>query len=148
MLARAGIRPPAEVVAGEIKKLPFAFNRVTGKFDPVQYQRFLADQGMTPAEAQAEIGDELAARHFDAALQAGWRLPNLYAALEAVVALENRDVSYFVLGPRAVPTPPAPTDAQLLAFMNEHAAQLRMPETAGFQPGALFRQGAGADRQD
>ncbi len=129
MLTRAGIRPPAEVVADEIKKLPFAFNRVTGKFDPAQYQRFLAEQGMTPAQAQSEIADEMAQRHFDAALQAGWRLPASYAALEALVALENRDITYFVLGPRAVPTPPPPTDAQLMAFMNEHAAQLRTPET-------------------
>ncbi|MEO7026533.1 MAG: SurA N-terminal domain-containing protein, partial [Caulobacteraceae bacterium] len=132
MLKRAGISPAPEVVAGEIKKLPFAFNRVTGKFDEAQFAQFLAQQGLTPREAQEEIADELAQRHFDLALQAGYRLPSTYAALEALVALENRDVSYFLLDPRSAPAPPAPTDAQLLAFMNEHAAQLRLPESRLF----------------
>ncbi|MGI9168619.1 MAG: peptidyl-prolyl cis-trans isomerase, partial [Caulobacteraceae bacterium] len=125
---RAGIVPAPALIDEQIKKLPFAFDRVTGKFSEQQFVRFLAEQGLTPRQAQAELGDELAQRHFTTAVEAGFRAPRAYAALNAVAGLENRDVSYFVLGAGAVPQPAAPSDAQLMAFMKEHAAQLMRPE--------------------
>ncbi|MBA3811946.1 MAG: peptidyl-prolyl cis-trans isomerase [Caulobacteraceae bacterium] len=128
MLARAGVVPAPALVDGEIRKLPFAFDRVTGKFSERQFTQFLANQGLTPRQAQAELGDELALRHFTSAVEAGFRAPRLYAALNAIAGLENRDVSYFALDPHIVPQPPAPTDADLMAFMKEHAAQLTLPE--------------------
>ncbi len=128
MLKRAGIDPAPALVDAEIKKLPFAFDKVTGQFSQAQFTQALAAQGMTPKQAAAEIGDELAERHFGYALEAGYKLPRLYAAINAVAGLESRDVSYFILGIHAVPMPAAPTDAQLMAFMKEHAAQLTLPE--------------------
>lgn len=128
MLERAGVVPDPALVDAEIKKLPFAFDRVTGKFSEQQYTQFLANQGLTPRQAQAELGDELAQRHFTFAVEAGFRAPRIYAALNAIAGLENRDVTYFAIDPHIVPQPAAPTDAQLLAFMKEHAAQLTRPE--------------------
>ncbi|MEO8927158.1 MAG: peptidyl-prolyl cis-trans isomerase [Caulobacteraceae bacterium] len=128
MLSRAGIVPAPALIGEEIKKLPFAFDKVTGKFSEQQFTQFLAQQGLTPRQAEAEIGDELAQRHFTTAVEAGFRAPRIYAAMNAVTGLELRDVSYFTLGAGAVPQPPAPTDAQLQAFMQEHAAQLMRPE--------------------
>jgi peptidyl-prolyl cis-trans isomerase D len=128
MLTRAGIVPAPTLVGEEIKKLPFAFDKVTGKFSEQQFTQFLANQGLTPRQAEAELGDELALRHFGAALEAGFRTPRIYAALDTVTGLENRDISYFTLDPKSVPQPAAPTDTDLLAFMKEHAAQLTRPE--------------------
>ena len=128
MLTRAGVVPAPALVGAEIKKFPFAFDKVTGKFSEQQFTQFLAEKGLTPRQAEAEIGDELAQRHFTAAMEAGFRAPRIYAAMNAVTGLENRDVSYFTLDPHAVPQPAAPTDADLLAFMKEHAAQLMRPE--------------------
>ncbi len=128
MLIRAGIVPAPALVGDAIKKLPFAFDRVTGKFSEQQFTQFLANQGLTPRQAEAELADELAQRHFTTAVAAGFRVPRLYAALNAVAGFENRDISYFTLGAQAVPPPAAPTDADLLAFMKEHAAQLMRPE--------------------
>ncbi|MGI9170169.1 MAG: SurA N-terminal domain-containing protein, partial [Caulobacteraceae bacterium] len=128
MLARAGIVPAPALMDEQIKKLPFAFDRVTGKFSEPQFVRYLAEQGLTPRQAQAELGGELAQRHFTTAVEPGFRAPRVYAALNAVAGLENRDVSYFVLGAGAVPQPAPPSDAQLMAFMKEHAAQLMRPE--------------------
>ncbi len=128
MLTRAGIVPAPALVGDAIKKLPFAFDRVTGKFSEQQFTQFLANQGLTPRQAEAELGDELAQRHFATAVAAGFRVPRVYAALNAVAGLENRDISYFTLPAGAVPQPAAPSDADLLAFMKEHAAQLMRPE--------------------
>jgi peptidyl-prolyl cis-trans isomerase D len=128
MLSRSGIDPAPSLVDGEIKKLPWAFDRITGKFNEKQFLQGLADQGLTPSQAQAELSDELAQRHFGYAIEAGFRAPRIFAALSAMAGLENRDVSYFTLDAHAVPQPSTPTDAQLVTFMKEHAAQITRPE--------------------
>ncbi|MEO8811934.1 MAG: SurA N-terminal domain-containing protein [Caulobacteraceae bacterium] len=128
MLSRAGVRPGPSLVDAEIRKLPFAFDRVTGKFSEQQFTQALAAQGLTPREAEQEITDELAQRHFTYAIAAGFAVPRAYAALNAVTGLESRDVSWFILDPRSVPRPAPPTDAQLIAFMKANAAQLTRPE--------------------
>ncbi|HWA61677.1 MAG TPA: peptidyl-prolyl cis-trans isomerase [Caulobacteraceae bacterium] len=132
VLRRSGIVPSDALVDGEIRKLPFAFNRITGQFDEKQFMSVLAQQGLTPRQAQAQLRDELARRHYLFALQAGFTTPRLYAAMSAVQVMENRDVSYFVLDQHAVPAPAQPTDAQLIAFMNQHKDQLTIPETRTF----------------
>ncbi len=128
LLGRVGITPGPQLVDEQIKKLPFAFDRVTGKFSEAQFVQFLAAQGLTAGEAQTEIADDLAQRHFLYAVQAGFHAPRVFAAMNAVAGLENRDVSYFILDPKIVPKPALPTDAQLGAFLKEHAAQLTRPE--------------------
>ncbi|HEY5105273.1 MAG TPA: SurA N-terminal domain-containing protein [Caulobacteraceae bacterium] len=128
LLSRSGIAPAPALIDAEIRKLPFAFDRVTGKFSEQQFTQFLASQGISPRQAQAEITDEIAQNQFAGALAAGFRAPRIYAALSALKGLENRDVSYFMLTPASVPQPAPPTDPQLLAFMKAHAAQLTLPE--------------------
>jgi peptidyl-prolyl cis-trans isomerase D len=128
MLARAGIAPDPSLIDAQIRQIPVAFDRVTGKFSERQFTEFLASQGLTPREVQTDLGDELAERHFTDAVASGFRAPRVYAALGAIAALQNRDVSYFVLEPKAVVQPLPPTDAQLLAFEKLHAAQLTRPE--------------------
>ncbi len=128
MLNRAGINPDPSLVDNEIKKLPFAFDKVTGQFSEQQFTQFLANQGLTPREAEAELTDQLTQRHFAVAAENGFKIPNAFAALNAVTGLQNRDISYFTLAATVVPPPPAPTDAQLMAFMREHAQQLMRPE--------------------
>ncbi len=128
MLTRAGIVPAPALVDAEIRKLPFAFDRVTGKFSQAQFTQALASEGLTPRQAQAELLDDIAQREVGTAVASGLQVPRLYAALAAVSGLENRDVSFLVLGPKAVPMPAAPTDADLMGFMRRNAAQLMLPE--------------------
>ena len=128
LLSRIGVTPGPQLIDDQIKKLPFAFDRVTGKFSEAQFMQVLAAQGMTVSQAQTQLADDLAQRHFLYAVQAGFQAPRIFAAMNAVAGLENRDVSYFILDPKTVPQPAAPTDAQLTAFMTAHAAQLTRPE--------------------
>jgi peptidyl-prolyl cis-trans isomerase D len=128
MLRRSGIVPADTLVDQEIKQNPAFFDRVTGKFDPQQFTRTLSENGLTPRDFESGFKDELGQRHFIYAMDMGFRVPRVYAALSAVRGLEYRDVSYFALGQNAVPPPTPPTDAQLQAFMAEHADALRIPE--------------------
>jgi len=132
MLARSGIDPAPVLVDAEIKKMPIAFDRVTGKFSESQFTQALAAQGLTPRQVESELADDVAEKHFGYALEAGLRVPLAYAALAAIEGLENRDVTFFLLDPRTVPAPPPPTDAQILDFMKAHAAQLTRPELRTF----------------
>jgi len=128
MLRRAGIKPAPGLIDDQIKKIPFAFDKVTGKFSAAQFTQFLAAQGLTLRQVQDDFTDELAERHFGLALAAGFQMPRAYSAINAIAALENRDVSYFFLDPHIIPPPAPPTDAQLTAFMKSHAAELTRPE--------------------
>lgn len=128
MLYRAGIRPDHSLIDAQIRQIPVAFDRVTGKFSERQFEQFLAAQGLTPKQVEDDLTDELAQRHFITAIAGGFKAPRAYAALGAIAAMQMRDVSYFVLDQRAVVPPAPPTDAQLTAFMNAHSAQLMRPE--------------------
>ncbi len=128
LLRRAGIRPAPTLIDGQIKKIPFAFDRVTGRFSATQFTQFLASQGLSLRQVQDDFGDEIAERQFGLAVAGGFQMPRAYAAINAIAALENRDVSYFFLDPHIIPPPTPPTDAQLTAFMQAHAAELTRPE--------------------
>ena len=145
MLQRDGIVPGPTLVDNEIKKMSWAFDKVTGQFSEQQFVQVLGEQGITPRQAQAEITDELAMRHFGFAVAAGLQAPLLYVAVNAVQGTESRDVSYFIMGLNAVPAPAQPTDAQLLAFMKAHATQLMQPEMRVHHPSPLLGQGYRAD---
>ena len=125
---RAGIRPGAALIAQQIREFPVFFNQITGEFDQIQYAQALAQQGVTEAEFEQEIRDQLAAGHYGASLYAGLRLPRIYGAALAGQAMHTRDGSWFLVTQAMVGESPAPTDEQLTAFMNENAEQLRLPE--------------------
>jgi peptidyl-prolyl cis-trans isomerase D len=128
MLQRAGIDPAPSLVDAQIKQIPLAFDKVTGKFSAQQFMQALQSQGLTLKQVQSDITDELAERHFAMAVAADFRMPRVYAALNAIAGLQSRDISYFLLSPDVIAKPPAPTDAQLLAFEKAHAAELTRPE--------------------
>ncbi|NBB52892.1 rotamase [Rhizobium sp. CRIBSB] len=125
---KVGIRPGTDLVLKRIRETPAFFNEITGQFDEQKYNELLAQQNATPELLEQEFRDQYVTDHFGAALFAGARLPRIYGALVANQALESRDARWFTLTQDSVGAAPAPTDAQLTAFMNENAAQLRRPE--------------------
>ena len=125
---RAGIRPDESLIIKRIREIPAFFNQVTGAFDQAQYEQALAQQNVTPAQLEDEFRDTAVTEHFGSAVQAGIRSPRIFGALVAGRALELRDGRWFTVTQAMAGTAGAPTDAQLTAFMNENAAQLRRPE--------------------
>ncbi len=124
----AGIRPGDALIHKQIRAIPAFFNQVTGKFDEEQYQQLLAQQNVTPAMLEQDFRDQYITQHFGQAMVAGVRPPRVLSALLAAQGLHTRDARWFQVTQAMAGTAPAPTDAQLTAFMNENAAQLRRPE--------------------
>lgn len=125
---KAGIRPGKSLVIKQIREIPAFFNPVTGKFDENQYREALARQGATPQRLEQEFRDQYAVNHYGSGAFAGLRMPRVYGAVLAGRALETRDGRWFQVTQAMAGTVAAPTDAQLTAFLNENAAQLRQPE--------------------
>lgn len=125
---KAGVRPGKELVLKQIRALPAFFNQVTGQFDPDRYNQLLAEQNVTSVEVEQDFRDQALLEHFGSGLFAGARVPRIYGALVAGQALESRDGRWFTVTQAMAGTTPAPTEAQLTAFLNENAAQLRRPE--------------------
>ena len=136
LVRKMGVRPSDKLVGDTLREqlasLPPGqrpFDPITGKFDPVMYQRLLAQNELTPARYEASLRDDIAQAHLFSAVASSLRAPRIYSALQAAYGLEGRDLAAFAINPATVEKPAAPTDAQLQAFMKEHAAQLTRPET-------------------
>ena len=125
---KAGIRPGKELIVKQIRQIPAFFNSVTGQFDQQAYEAALAQQNLTPAMLEQDLRDQYVTEHFGAAVFAGARVPRIYGALLAGSAFESRDGRWFEVTSAMAGQVPAPTDAQLNAFIQENAERLRAPE--------------------
>jgi len=125
---QVGIRVDESLVLDRIREIPAFFDQITGRFDEATYQRMLAEQSITPVQLEDEFRDTAVSEHFAAAIAAGLRAPRIYGALVAARAFEVRDGSWFSVTQAMAGTTAPPTEAQLTAFLNENAEQLRRPE--------------------
>ncbi|MFI4935404.1 MAG: peptidyl-prolyl cis-trans isomerase [Caulobacterales bacterium] len=137
MLSRSGVQPSDDVVATELRKaaesgerpeLAQVFDSVTGKFRPEALADLLRRNQVTLEDFQRELRDDIANQQFGSAIQSGFHTPRIYSAIQATMLLESRDVTYFVISFVGLPKPPAPTDAQLNALIQQFRERLMMPE--------------------
>ena len=136
MLTRTGIRPSDDVVASELKhqaesgrsELSQVFDSVTGKFKPELLNALLERNGVSMKEFQQGFSDDIASQEFGSAVGQGFQLPRVYAAVQASLLLESRDITFFVIPETSVPKPAAPTDAQLTAMIQQYRDRLMLPE--------------------
>jgi peptidyl-prolyl cis-trans isomerase D len=140
MLVQSGIRPSDDVVAQELKRqaesgkspgLAQLFDSVTGKFRPEALEGLLSQNGMSMDQFQKELADEIADGDFQGAVAGSFLPPRIYGAVEGALALEARDITYFVIPESSIPQP-KPTDAQLTQLMQQHRQQLMLPERRKF----------------
>jgi peptidyl-prolyl cis-trans isomerase D len=127
-LRRSGLVPAPTLIADAIRKQPAFFDPVNGRFDKNAYEQKLSENQLTPTTFEALLSDEIAQGHLQAGFQAGFKAPLTYEAVIAGYELEGRSLSYFLIDPSKQPAPPAPSDAQLQAFMTQNAAALKRPE--------------------
>jgi peptidyl-prolyl cis-trans isomerase D len=127
-LKKIGLVPAPGLILNQLRQQPGFFNAL-GQFDKDTYQQKLASVGLTPAEYEGLMADDVAQNHLAAGLAAGLKTPDIYGAVIANYELESRTVSYLILNPKSVPPPAPPTDAQLQALINQNAAALTRPET-------------------
>jgi len=128
LLSKLGLHASDKMLTEELRKATVFFDPLTGQFDEKKYAQTLAEKGLTPAIFERSLNDEMRQKQYAATAAAGLRAPRAYSALAGVYGLEQRDLAFFVIDPRSVGTIPPPTDAEVLAFMKENAAQLTLPE--------------------
>lgn len=144
MLDRMGVRASTDLVTEQISQIPAFFDNITGRFSEDNYRQALARENLTPALFEADIREGISGQHFQDALIAGLQPPRAYAALQAALIGESRDLAYVTITPADVGAVAPPTDAQLQAFVRENAAQLRRPEFRRFTV-AIFSASAVRD---
>lgn len=128
MFERMGLRASDRMVKDRLREIPAFFDPVTGQFDRTRYVQALGERGFTDTAFEAIMRDEMRGSQFATAAAAGLRPPRAYSAMAALFALEERDLAYFVIDPKAVGAVAQPTDAEVQAFVKENAARFTLPE--------------------
>lgn len=128
VVERLGIRVGKALFEKTLPQVPAFFDPITGKFDPKTYQEVLARNGLTPAQYQKDVTDQMAQEHVLRALTLGFEASRSHIALQAAYAMQARDAHYLVLDQSKVARPPNPTEAELQAYLKEMSAQVTRPE--------------------
>jgi peptidyl-prolyl cis-trans isomerase D len=105
-----------------------AFRNALGVFDHDTFQRVLAQNNLTEDEYIGLIRGELTRNQIMTAASNGVPTPPGYARLFFAYLNERRAADYVQVSAKDLPAPPAPTDAQLTAFLKAHAAEFSTPE--------------------
>jgi peptidyl-prolyl cis-trans isomerase D len=105
-----------------------SFSSLLGQFDRNSFNAVLQQMGMTESqffdqETKQARGQQLVQAMFaDAAVpETAQQLINRYTS-------DTRTINYFVINSLAVPTVPAPTNAELADYLKQHQAEYRTPE--------------------
>lgn len=128
VMDRMGLRAPKALIAEQLKGIPAFFDQITGRFDEARYRDALAQRDLTPELFEKGLADDIMRGQFGSGLMTGLRAPRIYSAATAAFALEERDVSYFVVTPAMVGPIAAPTDAEMEAFLKQNAQRIMRPE--------------------
>jgi peptidyl-prolyl cis-trans isomerase D len=104
--------------------------KVAGKFDANQYQLALKGANMTPLEFQQTVRTEMTQRLLPAQLSASQFVGD--AELDHLLRLsqQTRDIRFLEIPPPATPAV-TPTDGELKAWYDAHAAMYRSAEKVG-----------------
>ena len=118
-----------ERLARRVGELP-GFVGIDGKFDRVVYQSTLDRAGLTIADFEAQLRDELARQVLESAVTGGIDAPRAATRAFLDYLATKRDVSFVTLGEADLSAPiAAPDDSQLRGYHSEHADQFFVPET-------------------
>lgn len=125
---KIGVSASDALVAEAIREIPQVNNPVSGAFDEASYAQFLDQLGYTQAEFEEEIRSEITTRMLLSALVSGVRPPSSFGALAYAFETETRTISLAEAPASAVGAIAPPTEAELQAFWEQSAEQLRIPE--------------------
>lgn len=127
-VARLGLSAGDERIAAEIVNIQ-AFSGLDGSFDRALYADQLARNGLTEAEFEAGLREDLARALLQGAVLGGIAPPDTFATTIAAWLGERRALTWAALGPEALTTPlPAPTEAELQAHYEANPDAFTRPE--------------------
>jgi len=127
-VARLGLSAGDERIAAEIVNIQ-AFSGLDGSFDRALYADQLARNGLTEAEFEAGLREDLARALLQGAVLGGIAPPDTFATTIAAWLGERRALTWAALGPESLTTPlPAPTEAELQAHYEANPDAFTRPE--------------------
>jgi peptidyl-prolyl cis-trans isomerase D len=115
------------LVAAQIKNMQ-AFKGPLGTFDKSTFLRVASDNGFTEQGFINQIRADTARDQLLRAVQGGFQMPQGYVGAIYAFQSEVRAADYIELPASAAGTVPAPTDAQLTAYVKAHSASFSTPE--------------------
>jgi len=124
---KAGFKAPNAIVAASIRGIP-AF-QTNGQFDKKKYESLIQRQGMTVAQFEAQIRQEVILQTLGQAIAASVVVTQ--PQIDQFVRLrdQQRDAGYIQISrAKVAPTVDKPTEKAMKAFFQEHAKQYQQPE--------------------
>ena len=122
-----GMLVSKRAVDGQIASIP-GLQGVNGQFDPLLFRQLLAERKLTEVGVRADLSRDLMSRMLTERLLNGGQAPAQLAIPYASLSLEKRNGEIAFVPSTAVPTGPAPTDADLQAFYARNVARYTVPE--------------------
>jgi peptidyl-prolyl cis-trans isomerase D len=127
-VARLGLSAGDLRIRDEILRIE-AFQGLDGQFDRSRYAAVLRDNGMTEAEFETGLREDLVRPLLQQAVVGGIAAPESGARAIAAYLGERRAVTWSALGPEALTAPlPAPTEAELQTHYEANPAAFTHPE--------------------
>lgn len=125
---RLGISVSDETVRKTLMQIP-EFKGPTGKFDAETYRLVLEQNGLKPADFEADLRRSLTRSILERAVTAGVAMPGIYADVLYAWARQERDFAWARLGLDQLKTEPAaPDEATLKAWYEAHKDRYTIPE--------------------
>ncbi len=126
--ARLGLSVGDTRIAQEITALD-TFKGLNGQFDPEIYRQVLDQNGLSVAEFEAQLRDDLARSLLQGAVGSGFVAPAALSGTLFAWVSERRGLSLLRLGEGDLPAPvPVATDAELKTFHDANIARFTRPE--------------------
>lgn len=122
-----GIHIGDRLIDSEIAKIQ-RIQAPDGKVDPLLYQRFLAERGMTDAEFRQEVAEDLMARQLTGSNNLGVKIPTKLSMRYAAVILERRKGLIVTLPAAAFAPKTPPSEAEITGWYNSNKADYALPE--------------------
>ncbi|WIJ23587.1 peptidylprolyl isomerase [Devosia sp. RR2S18] len=110
-----------------------SFQGTLGTFDPASFQQVLQMSGVTEREYFENQADAARRQQLSLTLFSQAALPEAASRLVNRYAGDQRTIDYFTLSELSIPTPPAPTEEELAAYLAERQAEFRTVETRSTQ---------------
>ncbi len=105
-----------------------AFSGVTGQFDRATFQRTIDRIGYSEQGFIELVRADTARMQLVQAVEGGFKVPPGYAKLLFNYFTEMRAADYIVVDSKSLGAIPAPSDAELTAFIKAHPGQFSTPE--------------------
>jgi peptidyl-prolyl cis-trans isomerase D len=116
------------LVMAEIQRIPGFANQITGQFDRNTFRQAIERAGYSEQGFIEVLRGDIIRTQLSEAVQGGYLLPAGYARALFSFATEMRAAEYIVVDAKSLGPIPAPSDAELQAYVKAHPNRYSTPE--------------------